>query len=132
MTALGSYEHRYRIKALVDFVDGDTLYLSVDQGFHDGNDKRDFRLAHIDAPEESSEHGKEARVWLIQRCQLAMMNNPTTFHVQSIVAPRSLTDKEDKYRRYLGILWDGDECINDEMVTDGYAKYWEGQGPHPT
>jgi endonuclease YncB( thermonuclease family) len=132
MTSLGSYEHRYLILGTPGFSDGDTLYLSIDQGYYDGNRKQVYRLANIDAPEEGTPEGADAKLWLVQRCQRALADNPKTFHVQSIVAPVSNSDKEDKYRRYLGVLWDGNKCINDEMVAAGHAKYWNGKGPHPT
>jgi hypothetical protein len=54
MTSLGSYEHRYLILGTPGFSDGDTLYLSIDQGYYDGNRKQVYRLANIDAPEEST------------------------------------------------------------------------------
>jgi endonuclease YncB( thermonuclease family) len=70
MTSLGSYEHRYLILGTPGFSAADTLYLSIDQGYYDGNRKQVYRLANIDAPEESTPEGIDAKLWLIQRTEV--------------------------------------------------------------
>jgi micrococcal nuclease len=98
---------------VVRVVDGDTLELSLDLGFHIYR-FHVFRLAGIDAPEmrgETWQEGIESRRALVE-----MVSVP--------VGLRCITrkDKQGKYGRYLAILMnEHGDCINDLMVQGGHA-----------
>lgn len=73
-------------------VDGDTLDLDVDLGFRITNRVR-VRLADFDAPEVSSELGREIRDGL----RIALSN--------AEVVVRTRRAPGDKYGRWLGEVW---------------------------
>ncbi len=105
----------YEYTALViNVVDGDTVDVVVDLGFHIRQEMR-VRLARIDAPERFTEEGKTSTEWL-----LAQLDKNGWF-----IMLRTIKDTKDKYGRYLGDLIDGDgESINDAMVEAGHAKVY--------
>lgn len=90
-------------------VDGDTVHLAVDLGF-DIKRNDTFRLFGINAPEMSTEAGKTAKAWLSDR--LARV---------PVLVVTTRKDKREKYGRYLGTLWDGNQNINEEMIAAGHA-----------
>lgn len=103
---------RYTYGATVDrVIDGDTVVLLVDLGFHI-QAKETFRLHGLNAPEvrgAEREEGLRSEAWLIG--QLSGLT-----HIQT------LKDKMGKYGRYLVELFDGDGSINQRMIAEGFAE----------
>lgn len=93
-------------------IDGDTLQVSIDLGFSITRVET-VRLAKLNAPElrgESHFAGMAAMSWLSARVPPG-----STVMLQTV-------KENDKYGRYLALLFVGAECINDSMVAAGQAK----------
>jgi micrococcal nuclease len=76
-----------------------------------------IRLAHIDAPElngETRAEGKAAGDFLRE---LVLNRNVI---IQTIKSP-SGGDKQEKFGRYLGVIWLDGVNVNDLLVSKGYA-----------
>jgi micrococcal nuclease len=89
-------------------VDGDTVDLEVDLGFHMVARIR-FRLTGINAPEMSTVDGPQAKM-----------------HLQSLLpvgtSVRITTAKADKYGRWLAVIYDQRErSVNQLMLDAGHA-----------
>lgn len=108
----------YEYNATLDrVVDGDTLILTVDLGFY-LKTTAPFRLARIDAPELSTEAGKQLKQLLQQ------------YEGQPVQITTSKNPK-DKYGRYLaevGIFFNDKTPtnLNDYLVYNGYAVKYGG------
>ncbi len=104
--------YTYKAK-VVHVVDGDTIDLDVDLGFHMTARIR-FRLARINTPEvrgEEREDGLAAEAWLVDR--LAKAGNEVTIK----------TDKQGKFGRWIVEIIIGEDNVNDELVKTGHAEY---------
>ncbi|HAI41522.1 MAG TPA: nuclease [Maribacter sp.] len=110
--------YEYKIKEVVQTVDGDTVDVILDLGFNMFKKER-IRLNGIDAPEsrtldtEEKMFGLEAKEFLGRR--MAECQNLWV-----------ATEKDGKYGRMLGDIWCGAICINEEMVKRGYAWKYDG------
>ena len=110
--------YEYSVKEVVKVVDGDTVDIVIDLGF-DLSKKERVRLAGIDCPEsrtsddEEKIMGNESKEYLKSR-------------LESLVNVKVKTEKDGKYGRMLWWLYDEQGCINNDMVTRGYA--WEYDG----
>ena len=98
---------------LVRVIDGDTVEVKIDLGFHVFTVQK-LRLMGINAPEvrgASRPAGLEASHHLsVLIDQLAPI---------SVMTKR---DKQGKYGRYLAVLQGSDGCsINERMIQDGHA-----------
>jgi micrococcal nuclease len=91
---------------LVRVIDGDTVILDIDLGFHTWRRGERYRLARINAPELSTPEGPPARDHLI-----SLLGTPL----------HATTFKADNYGRYLVELSVEGRNLNDMMVTDGFA-----------
>jgi len=111
--------YEYEIVKVEKVVDGDTIDVLFDVGFSMFRKER-IRLNGIDTPEsltkdaEEKAFGREAKVfvgeWL--RAQKAL---------------KAKTTKDDKYGRILAFIYgDNGSCLNEEMVTKGYAWKYDG------
>ena len=69
-----------------------------------------IRLAHIDSPEKSQPFGKQAKFVLSSLCA----NKNVRVHIIT----------QDRYGRYVGVVWDKETNINLEMVKLGYAWWY--------
>lgn len=98
--------YQYRA-TLARVVDGDTVDLNVDLGFHTSQLLR-FRLLGIDTPERGQPGFEEAAA----RVERWFADNGNTCTVKST--------KTGKFGRWLGELWAGD-CLNDVLLNEGYA-----------
>lgn len=108
------YEYRAEIETGVDGV-------TVDDPQDLGIDVRidlTLRLAGINAPEMSTNAGKTARAWLLERL--------TTPAGLATLTVRTVKDRKEKFGRYLAYLIDGAGVINDEMVRTGHAVPYDG------
>lgn len=92
-------------------VDGDTLDLKVDVGFHASIVIR-ARLLGINAPERYAAGGREATAHLLKLCPVGATRLIETFK-----------DPGDKYGRWLANVWVGDEKASELMVAAGHATY---------
>lgn len=108
--------YTYRVAEVVRVVDGDTVDLRVDLGFHVELLER-FRLAGIDTPElvgAERRRGLEAAAWLDATLRAA---SPGALWVES--------DKLDSFRRWLGTLWlmepGGPLNVNQALIEAGLA-----------
>ena len=112
----------YHYRAVVtDVHDGDTVTVDLDLGFHVWVHGEKIRLAHIDAPELSGEHAVEGKAAGDFLRNLLLHKNVI---IETIKSP-SGTDKQEKYGRYLGVIWLDGGNVNDMLVAKGYAVYRE-------
>ena len=108
--------YQYKVKKINRVIDGDTIDIDIDLGFHITVSHR-VRLKDIDAAEtrtkdlEEKKKGIEARLWLEK--ELARKG-------EWIIE----TYKEDKYGRMLGTLYlIGDPVtLNERMLNEGIAN----------
>jgi Prasinovirus endonuclease len=94
-------------------VDGDTLNLYVDKGI-DEYRKLTVRLYGVNAPELSTQAGKDAKAWVIswfeQHCP------------DGLFVLGTIKDNRDKYGRYLANIYAADGAVlNDDLVAAGQA-----------
>lgn len=112
--------YEYEIKEVVKVVDGDTLDVVFDVGFGMFCKQR-VRLSGIDTPESNSKDEREKR-----------LASEAKVYVDSWIKAQKKpligkTTKDDKYGRLLAtIQGDGGRCINEEMVSKGYAWAYDG------
>jgi micrococcal nuclease len=109
----------YTIKEVVKVIDGDTVDVFIDLGFNVFHVER-LRLNRVDAPEtltkdkNEKKYGMEAKSfvsnWLKEQKQIKIQ-----------------TFKDDKYGRILAeFIGDGDICLNDLLLNEGYAWPYDG------
>lgn len=110
---MNSVEYRY--KAAIDrWVDGDTVDLYVDLGFHIYAKTR-FRLYGIDTPERGHENWSEASD---HAKLMAPVGTDVTIEVFK---------DADKYGRWLVNIHVNGESVNDSLVASGLAvRYYGG------
>jgi micrococcal nuclease len=107
-------------------VDGDTVDLYVDTGFHSFRQER-FRLHGIDTPElrdrdvskrEEAKVAKEAVEGLLKNHASAL--EPWPLRIETFKDP-------DSFGRYLAKIYitlpEGEVCVNDWLVENGHAIY---------
>ena len=111
----------YRVKQVLKVVDGDTIDADIDLGFDISLTKR-VRLSGVDTPESRTTDlkekalGLEVKEWLKKNLD----------GKKNILIKTELPDSTEKYGRILGRLYVDDVCLNDRMISDGYA--WEYDG----
>lgn len=94
---------------ILKVVDGDTVDLRIDLGFSTFTDMR-VRLYGINAPEMNTQAGKDAKAFLL-----------TLVHEGTVVTIRTIKDKQEKYGRYLAIIYAEVGSVNTAMVDNGHA-----------
>lgn len=112
----------YTYKAVVKrVIDGDTIVVDIDVGFHMWLRDQHIRLAHINAPELGTEAGRTAKIYLETLLEIPLIVNP-------MVRLETIKDRQDNYGRYLGVfLTVKDININQAMVAGGHAVPSEGR-----
>jgi micrococcal nuclease len=102
----------YRVETVKRVVDGDTLELLIDLGFHTFRAEK-IRLALLNCPELSTPAGKEAKRY----AELWLTCAGRDLAIQTI------RDKREKYGRYLGILHDlsSQTTLNQDLLENGHA-----------
>ena len=111
----------YRVKQVLKVVDGDTIDADIDLGFDISLTKR-VRLSGVDTPESRTTDlkekalGLEVKEWLKKNID----------GKKNILIKTELPDSTEKYGRILGRLYVDDVCLNDRMISEGYA--WEYDG----
>lgn len=95
---------------IIDTVDGDTVHAEVDTGF-DSWEKKTLRLYGINAPEVSTQEGKDAQTYARN-----ILPSGLPIVIQTV------KDRREKYGRYLATIFllDGTN-FNDLMVSSGHA-----------
>jgi micrococcal nuclease len=103
----------YEYRALVTKVyDGDTITVDIDLGFGVCLKGQKIRLADINTPEirgSEREEGLKTRDALRDK----ILNKWITI--------KTCKDKKGKYGRWLGEIWIDDVCMNEWLITEGYA-----------
>ena len=106
------YEYAAR---LLKVVDGDTVDVVTDLGFHIHITQR-VRLLGINCPEHGTPNGDDATAytagWFAQ-------------YGPDLVL-RTIKDRDDKYGRMLGRIVAQARTLNDDLVTDGHAVSYDG------
>ncbi|MCQ0987562.1 thermonuclease family protein [Jiella marina] len=107
----------YRYKAIIKRVyDGDTVWADIDLGFHTWRHDESLRLYGIDTPEvrgEERPEGLKARDALRKRID----------GKELIIC--TIKDEQGKFGRFLAILWDGEENLNEWLLKEGYAEPYD-------
>jgi micrococcal nuclease len=111
----------YRVKQVLRVVDGDTIDADIDLGFDISLTKR-VRLSGVDTPESRTTDlkektlGLEVKEWLKKNLDSK----------KNILIKTELPDSTEKYGRILGRLYVDDVCLNDRMISEGYAWTYDG------
>ena len=101
---------KYEYEAtVVKIIDGDTVDLAVDLGFHITLTDR-FRLYGINTPETNTKEGKIAKA-VVERLS----------PVGSIVKIKTHKDKRGKYGRWLATIIHNRVNVNKYLLRYGYA-----------
>ena len=116
--------YEYRVKKLINVIDGDTIDVDIDLGF-DISLLRRVRMAGIDTPESRTTDKAEKVLGLEAKDYLKKMMKD----VKTIVIKTELPDSSEKYGRILGWVYvDGaTKSINEHMIEDGYAWGYMGE-----
>lgn len=106
----------YKAK-ITDVYDADTVTADVDLGFYVWLHEQKFRLFGINAPEVRG--GKKEEGF---RCRdlLASRISGKEVLIQSIKNPKE-KDKQEKYGRWLAVIWLGQENMNEWIVAQKCA-----------
>ena len=115
--------YEYRVKSVLNVVDGDTIDVDIDLGFDISITKR-VRLAGIDTPESRTSDKAEKALGL----EVKNLLKETLKKATTVVIRTEKPDSSEKYGRVLGWLFiDGaEQSFNEAMIASGYA--WEYMG----
>ena len=112
--------YTYTIKEIVKFVDGDTVDVIIDLGFHISV-KRRVRLHGINTPEvrtrdkEEKKRGFAAKARLIELCE----PNDTPGQFGGLILK---CHGLGKYGRVVGEIFNANCSVNRMLVIEGYAE----------
>jgi len=116
----------YTYKATLDrVVDGDTVDLNIDLGFHVWFNSTRVRLRRVDTPEKRTKDLLEKHFGLLASdFVLDKLINAKKITVRTVIDGR-----QDKYGRILGEIHVDDESmsLNDQLIEKRYAVSYEGQ-----
>lgn len=105
------YEYRCILEKIVD---GDTIDVTIDLGFHIFIHNERIRLYGINTPELRSKFPDER-----QKARDAMSRLTELLPKEFVI--RTILDKRGKYGRVLGTLIVENVNINEQLVTEGHA-----------
>jgi len=116
--------YEYRVKKLINVIDGDTIDVDIDLGF-DISLLRRVRMAGIDTPESRTTDKAEKVLGLEAKEYLKKMMKDA----KTIVIKTELPDSSEKYGRILGWVYvdSATKSINEKMIEDGYAWKYMGE-----
>jgi micrococcal nuclease len=116
--------YEYRVKKVLNVVDGDTVDVDIDLGFDISFTSR-VRLAGIDTPESRTKDKFEKSLGIEAKDYL----KAGIKDAQEIVIKTEKPDSSEKYGRILGWIYvDGQtKSINEKMIEDGYAWNYMGE-----
>lgn len=107
----------YYYSAIVKSIyDGDTIRADIDLGFDIWMFNQQIRLLGLDTPEIRGEE----RPLGLQSKQFVVDRIPPGTEIKLL----TIKDQKEKYGRYLGIIFYGDELtnLNEELVENGFAE----------
>ena len=104
---------------LIRVVDGDTIEVSVDRGFHD-HTRMMVRLYGVDTPEPRGPERAAGR-WVTDQV-VEWIGDRTECILHSVVYRR------DMYGRALFRVWFGDEELNQWLIDSGYGWLTDDAG----
>ena len=104
------YEYRAYVRKVYD---GDTVTVDIDLGFDVVLKDQKIRLTKINAPEVRGEQRPEG---LKSRDALRDKIGNKWIRI------KTQKDKKGKYGLWLGEIWLEDVCINDWLLSEGFAK----------
>lgn len=107
----------YKISKVIKVVDGDTVDVLVDLGFDTYAEKR-IRLNGINAPESRTRNLEEKKLGLAAKSRLKELCKSKDLILKS--------HGIGKYGRVLGELFHAGASINNVMVAEGHAKFYDG------
>jgi len=115
--------YEYRIKKLINVVDGDTIDVEIDLGFDISIMKR-VRLAGIDTPESRTTDKYEKSLGLESKARLKQLLSDA----KTIIIKTEKPNSSEKFGRVLGWLYIDDTkvSINDTLIASGYAWSYLG------
>jgi micrococcal nuclease len=114
---------RFPIRSIERVIDGDTVEVLLDLGFHIYTRKR-VRLMGIDTPECRTTDAEEKHYGLLAKDVL------TDWCFQENAIPELRCPKvryRDKFGRVLGQLWINDTNINQWLCENAYAVEYDGK-----
>jgi micrococcal nuclease len=116
--------YEYRVKKVINVIDGDTIDVDIDLGFDISITKR-VRLAGIDTPESRTSDKYEKTLGLESKAMLKQRLSAAELIVIRTEKPNS----SEKFGRVLGWLFlDGDKTsFNETMIASGYAWSYLGE-----
>ena len=116
--------YEYRVKKLINVIDGDTIDVDIDLGF-DISLLRRVRMAGIDTPESRTTDKAEKVLGLEAKEYLKKMMKDA----KTIIIKTELPDSSEKYGRILGWVYvdSATKSINEKMIEDGYAWKYMGE-----
>lgn len=103
------YEYRAYVKSVYD---GDTITVDIDLGFGVLLQSQKIRLLKINAPEI---RGSERASGIISRDALRGKIS------EKWITIKTSKDKKGKYGRWIGEIWLEDVCVNDWLISEGFA-----------
>tara|TARA_Y100001937_G_C7127674_1_gene335633 strand:- start:970 stop:1296 length:327 start_codon:yes stop_codon:yes gene_type:complete len=107
------YEYRAFVRKVYD---GDTVTVDIDLGFGVVLKNQKMRLLRINAPEVRGEErleGLKSRDALREKIS------------NKWVKIKTQKDKKGKYGRWLADIWLEEVCINDWLLSEGYASVYK-------
>lgn len=107
------YNYTAHVKKVVD---GDTIVVDIDLGFSISLNNQHLRLARINTPElkgSTKEAGEAAREALTAK----LLDRSVRIKTHKV--------EKDKYGRVLAEVFIEDECVNDWLLTEGFAVPYE-------
>lgn len=115
----------WKYRACVErVIDGDSVYLDIDQGLHGWRHHENIRLFGLNTADRNLEAKRAA-----------------TAYLRNILTPgrhvllQTIKDRTEKYGRYLGKLWIDVNglpvSVNDMLIVSGHALPWDGTGTPP-
>lgn len=117
-----SRDDRYTYLAQITrVIDGDTVEADVDLGFDIWRRKTHYRLNRIDAPEMRGPNkaaGRASTDWLKAQIEGQWL-------IVRTVATRKGDASAGKFGRFLLEIFKDGRNVNDELVSNGFAVYWD-------
>lgn len=105
---------------VVKVIDGDTIDVCIDLGFGVNYNTR-LRLYGINTPETRTKNES------IKERGIAAKNKLKELIENKTVTVKTIKDSTEKYGRYLAVINFENICINEKLLTEGYAVKYLGK-----